>query len=66
MYLRPHHSLEDSIQLVWTEAVGIEAVKKVVDPQEAESPQVLERIDATYPQLQTKRGRTLTNQHSDF
>lgn len=60
MYLRPHHGLEDSVQLVWTEAVGIEEVEKGVDPQEAESPQVLERIDATCTQLQSKRGRTLT------
>lgn len=56
MYLRPHNSLENGVQLVWTEAVGIEAVEKVEDPQEAESPQVLQRIDASCPQLQTKRG----------
>lgn len=57
--LRPHHSLEDSVQLVWTEAVGIEAVKEILGPQEAEPPQILERTDATCPQLQIKRCRML-------
>lgn len=46
-YLRPDHSLKDSVQLISTEAVGVEAVKKVLDPQDAESPQVLQRTDAT-------------------
>lgn len=53
MYLRPDHSLKNSIQLIWTEAVGVEAVKEVLDPQDAKSPQVLQRTDATGTQLQT-------------
>lgn len=32
MYLRPDHSLEDGIQLIWAEAVEVKAVKKVLDP----------------------------------
>ena len=54
-YLRPDHSLEDGVQLIWGEAVGVKAVKEVLDPQDAESPQVLQRTDATCPQLQMKR-----------
>lgn len=38
MYLRPDHSLEDSIQLIWAVAVGVKAVEKVLDPQDAQSP----------------------------
>jgi len=53
MYLRPDHGLKDGIQLIRTEAVGVEAVKKVLDPQDAESPQVLQRTDATWTQLRT-------------
>lgn len=58
-YLGPDHSLKDSIQLIWTEAVGVEAVEKVLDPQDAEAPQVLQRTDATCTQLHTT-GKELT------
>lgn len=66
-YLRPDHSLKDSVQLISTEAVGVEAVKEVLDPQDAESPEVLQRTDATRTQLQ-KRGQdsTLRNQDTEF
>lgn len=50
-YLRPDHSLKDGIQLIWTEAVGVKAVEKVLDPEDAESPQVLQWTDAACTQL---------------
>lgn len=51
-YLRPDHSLKDGVQLIWTEAVGVKAVEKVLDPEDAESPQVLQWTDAACTQLQ--------------
>ncbi len=59
-YLRPDHSLKDSVQLISTEAVGVETIKEVLDPQDAESPQVLQRTDATCTQLQTTGGELST------
>lgn len=52
IYLRPNNSLEDSVQVIWSEAVGVKVVKKVLDSQDTESPQVLQRIDATGTQLE--------------
>lgn len=59
MYLRPDHSGKDGIQLVCAEAVGVEAVQKVLDPQDAEAPQVLQRTDAPRTQLR-QEGKVIT------
>lgn len=39
--LRPDHSLEDGITLIWTKVVPVEIIKEILDPEDAESPQVL-------------------------
>lgn len=51
-YLRPDHSLEDGVQLIRTEVVPVELIKKVLDPEDAESPQVLQRTNAACTELQ--------------
>lgn len=39
--LRPDHSLEDGITLIWAKVVPVEIIKEILDPEDAESPQVL-------------------------
>lgn len=51
-YLRPDHSLEDGIQLIWAEVVPVKIIKKVLDPEDAKSPQVLQRTNAACSELQ--------------
>lgn len=51
MYLRPDDGLENGVELVRSEAVRVEAVKEVLDPEDAEAPQVLQRADAPWTQL---------------
>lgn len=51
--LRPDHSLEDGIQLIWTEVVPVKIIKKVLDPEDTKSPQVLQRTNAACTELQT-------------
>lgn len=53
-YLRPDHSLKHGVYFVRAEAVRVEAIEKVLNPQDAESPQILQRTDASGTQLQTK------------
>lgn len=51
-YLRPDHSLEDGITFIRAEAVPVEIIKEIVDPEDAESPQVLQWTDAAWAELQ--------------
>lgn len=46
-YLRPDYSLKYCVNLVWTEAVGVKIIKKVLNPEDANTPQVLQRTDAS-------------------
>lgn len=59
MYLRPDYSLEHSIQLIRAEAVGVKAIKKVLNPQNSQSPQVLQRANTTCSQLEQHRRRSI-------
>lgn len=52
-HLRPDHGLEDAVQLVRAEAVRVEAVEEILDPQDAQTPQVLQGTDAACTQLQS-------------
>lgn len=52
-YLRPDDGLEDGVELVRSEAVRVEAVEEVLDPQDPEAPQVLQGVDAPCTQLST-------------
>lgn len=62
-YLRPDDGLEDGVELVQSEAVRVEAVEEVLDPEDAEAPQVLQRADAPWTQLKTVGSQS---EHSSF
>lgn len=53
--LRPDDGLEDGVELIRSEAVRVKAFKEVLDPQDAEAPQVLQRVDAPCTQLSKRQ-----------